>query len=91
MAAEPEEFLPALFESEPLVHLVLRGYLRGLLEGQRIRPGVDPDEAADYLTRMLVSCIGSPGSWDLADREAVRRLVRMQFLAGVVDLGPTGE
>jgi AcrR family transcriptional regulator len=88
VAAEPEEFLPALFESEPLVHLVLRGYLRGLLEGQRLRPGVDPDAAADYLTRMLVSYIGSQGSWNLADRDAVRRLVRTQFLAGVIDLEP---
>ena len=26
--SEPEEFLPALFESEPLVHLVLRDYLQ---------------------------------------------------------------
>jgi len=84
LAAEPEYILAAIFESEPLVLLVLRGYIRELLNGQLLRPGVDPDEAADYLTRMTLTHMGSHGRWDMADEAQVRRLVRSQFLAGVL-------
>jgi AcrR family transcriptional regulator len=86
LAMEPEEFLPALFESDPLVHLVVRDYLRDLLSGQRLAAGVELDDAADYLSRMLLSHIGSPGRWDMSDEEQVRRLVRTQYLAGVLEV-----
>jgi AcrR family transcriptional regulator len=86
LAMEPDEFLPALFESDPLVHLVVRDYLRDLLKGVRLAAGVDLDDAADYLSRMLLSHIGSPGRWDMTDQEQVRRLVRTQYLAGVVEV-----
>ena len=36
---------------------------------------------------MLLIHIGSPGRWDMTDEAQVRRLVRTQFLAGVVALG----
>ena len=39
---------------------------------------------AEYLTRMLLSHIGTAGRWDLADRDQVERLVRTQFLAGII-------
>jgi AcrR family transcriptional regulator len=84
LAMEPEEFLPALFESDPLVHLVVRDYLGDLLQGAQLAPGVDPTDAADYLSRMLLSHIGSPGRWDMTDEAQVRRLVRTQYLAGVL-------
>jgi AcrR family transcriptional regulator len=84
LVSEPDEFLPALFESEPLVHLVLRDYLQVLLENEELAEGVDRDDAADYLARMLLVHIGSPGRWDMTDESQVRRLVRTQFLAGVV-------
>ncbi len=84
LAVEPEEFLPALFESEPLVHFVVRDYLQALLEVEELAPGIEIEEAADYLARMLLAHIGSPGRWDMADEVQVRRLVRTQFLVGVV-------
>jgi AcrR family transcriptional regulator len=84
LAVEPEEFLPALFESEPLVHLVVRDYLLALLAVEELDDGLDVEEAADYLARMLLSHIGSPGRWDMSDEVQVRRLVRTQFLAGVL-------
>ncbi|HKY16906.1 MAG TPA: TetR/AcrR family transcriptional regulator [Microthrixaceae bacterium] len=87
LVSEPDEFLPALFESEPLVHLVLRDYLQELLEAEELRPGLEREEAADYLARMLLVHIGSPGRWDMTDEAQVRRLVRTQFLAGVVASG----
>jgi len=85
LASEPDDFLPRLFESDSLVHEVLRGYLRDLLERERLRPGVDLEEAADYVTRMLLSHVATAGRWDLADERDVRRLVRRQFLAGIVE------
>jgi hypothetical protein len=55
-----------------------------MLVGEELRPGIDPPEAADYLARMLVTHMGSHGRWHLTDDEEVRRLVRTQFLAGVL-------
>jgi len=60
------------------------GYLRRLLDREDLRDGVDPDIAADYLARMLVSYISGSGQWELDDADRVRRLVRTQFLAGII-------
>jgi AcrR family transcriptional regulator len=46
----------------------------------------DPDVAAsyaDFLARMVLSYISSPGRWDLDDPEQVRRLVRAELLGGL--------
>lgn len=85
--AEPEEILSALMSSEPLVHQVLRDYVRELLDSPDLLDGVDLDEAADYVTRMLLAHIGSSGRWDIDDEDEVRRLVQTQFLAGVIAPG----
>ena len=92
LAAEPQEILSALMTSEPIVDVLLREYLRGLLVGQHMAPGVDIDEAADYLGRMVLAHIGSPGRWDTGDPGQVRRLVRTQFLGGILaaEGTPTG-
>jgi hypothetical protein len=84
LTSEPDQLLPTLFESETLVQGVVREYLATLLVGETLQPGVDVSDAADYLGRMLVMHIGSRGRWNLADEAQVRRLVRTQFLAGVV-------
>jgi len=39
-------------------------------------------EAADFLARMALSHITSPGRWDLADPAQLARLVRVELLAG---------
>lgn len=89
---EPEldELVSALRPTETIVHQVIRDYLREMLEveaaHERLRPGVDTSEAADYLTRMILSYLGSPAGWDLTDREQTRRLVRTEFLGGIVRL-----
>ena len=46
--------------------------------------GVDLDEAADFLARMLLSYMGQPGRWNLEDPGQVAQLVRAELLAGVV-------
>lgn len=87
---EPEldELVSALRPSESIVHQVIRDYLRDLIELEgvegRLQPGTDPHEAADYLTRMILSYLGSPAGWDLTDRDQTRRLVRTELLSGIV-------
>jgi len=44
-------------------------------------------EAADFLARMILSYISSPGHWDLGDPEQVAALVRTELLPGVVAAG----
>ena len=48
-------------------------------------PGVDLAESADFVARMILSLITSPGSADPHDPAAVRVLVRTQVLAGILD------
>ncbi|MGH9185298.1 MAG: TetR/AcrR family transcriptional regulator [Acidimicrobiales bacterium] len=84
LESEPGSVLPQLQETTPLLLGVTRDFLRERLGGERLRPGVDPDEAADYLARMVLSYISTGGGWDLDDPDEVRRLVRTQFLAGVL-------
>ena len=84
LASEPDDFLPALSSSDELVRVAIVGYIKDLVARERLVDGVDLDLAAEYLTRMLLSHIGTAGRWDLADRDQVERLVRTQFLAGII-------
>lgn len=88
LRTEPERLLPQLHATMPLVLAVVRGELARLLRDAPLAPGTTPDGAADYLARMVLSFISSQGRWDLTDPEQVRRLVRSQFLAGVLAPGP---
>jgi len=45
--------------------------------------GAELDVAADFLARMVLSYIASPGRWDLDDPEQVALLVRSELLAGI--------
>jgi AcrR family transcriptional regulator len=81
---EPEEIVGRLASSEQLVLLVLVDEMRRMLARESLRAGVDVEVAAEYVSRMLLSYIGTSGRWDLDDESAVRRLVRSQFLGGIV-------
>ena len=59
--------------------LLLRDQDAGL-----VRPGVDLEQAAEYVARLSLSLIASPGRHDLADPAEVRRLVRNELLGGVL-------
>ena len=72
-------------------HRVLRyitAYLRPLLQREadagRLRPDLDLEAAADFVARMALSIMASPGSVDLTDPEQVRELVRNELLAGIL-------
>ncbi|HEX6422744.1 MAG TPA: TetR/AcrR family transcriptional regulator [Acidimicrobiales bacterium] len=89
---EAERIVPELATVVPVVLDALRAELAARLAGERLRPGVAIDEAADLLARLTLSLMSNPGGWDVDDPGAVRRLVRGQLLAGVVerDDGDTG-
>jgi AcrR family transcriptional regulator len=91
--SEPDLLLPLMTVEQHRVLGFITVYLRPLLDAEqaagRVRPGVDLDAAADYVARMLLSLIGSPGRWDLSDPDVVRVLVRDELLGGI--LVPAGS
>lgn len=91
LRAEADQIVPPLYSVMPVVLAALRDVLAGRLAGEPLRPGVDAGEAADLLARMALSFIGTPGSWDMDDPAAVRRLVRGQLLAGIVEAPGEGS
>jgi len=84
LRVEPGEILEELSASGPLVGDAIGSYLLDQLDREQLRDGTDPTEAAEYLTRLFLSYLGSQGQWDLTDPVEVERLVRTQFLAGVI-------
>lgn len=87
---EPERLLPHLSQSAPLVQAAMRDHLRPYLERARLQPGVDPEEAAEWLARNILSFLVATGGWDLDNPGEVRRLVRDNLLAGIVEPGRPG-
>ncbi len=84
LETEPERLLPQLTQSAPLVLETLGGYLAERLEGEQLRPGVDAEQAGNWLARMGLSFILAEGGWDLTDSDEVRRLVRRELLAPIL-------
>jgi hypothetical protein len=70
-------------EAVALVHEQMVAFLLPFLESYGVASGVTIPEAADFLARMLLSHMASPGRWDLADPAEVAKLVRGELLAGV--------
>jgi AcrR family transcriptional regulator len=95
LAQEPGALLPLMTVEQHRVIRYISDYLRPVLATEeaagRLRPGVDVDHAADFLARMGLSLIGSPGRWDLEDPDAVRTLVRTELLAGILRPEPPPE
>lgn len=84
LQTEPEVLLPKLtVESNRTVGLI-SGFLVPYLHEHGLPDGLAVHEAADFLARMILSYISSPGRWDLSDPEEVRTLVRVELLPGVV-------
>ena len=88
---EPDRLLPLLtveaFRILPLIGGFLVPYLERERDAGRLRPGADIGRTADYLARMVLSCIGAAGVYDLDDPEEIRLLVREQLLPGVLAPG----
>lgn len=81
LATEPGAIMPAMTEEVrnlvPAIGRFVESYL--VLEGIP-----DPGPAGEYVARMVVSHIASPGRWDLADPAQVDELVRTEVLAGLL-------
>jgi AcrR family transcriptional regulator len=87
MDTEPERLLPLLTTESaktlPFIADFLLPYLRREADAGRLRLGVDIDRAAEYLARSILSLIGAPGRWDLADPDQVADLVHVELLGGI--------
>ncbi len=85
LTAEAEVLAPPLATVHPMVHDALCAHLRSILaRSGEVRQGVDLDRAADHGARMVLSYVGTSGSWDLTDRAQVDAVVRTRILAGVL-------
>ncbi|MHB8429636.1 MAG: TetR/AcrR family transcriptional regulator [Acidimicrobiales bacterium] len=91
MQTEPDRLLPALTVESVHIREDIASFLGPYLAARDLAPGVDASEAADFLARMVLSYMSSPGRWDLDDPDQVAQLVRAELLAGVVvPGGPSG-
>jgi AcrR family transcriptional regulator len=84
LQTEPELLLPTLTVEATGTQALIAAFLTPYLERHPLAPGIDVAEAADFLSRMALSFIASPGRWDLDDPEQVARLVRAELLGGIV-------
>jgi AcrR family transcriptional regulator len=90
MQTEPEKLLPALTVESNRIRQGIAEFLVPYLRQRGVVEGVDLDEAADFLARMVLSYMSAPGRWDLDDPVQVAQLVRAELLAGVVGPVPPG-
>lgn len=84
---DADQVVPSLAKVIPIVFGVLREEVARRLAHEQLRPDVDVGQASDILARMMVSFMGTSGSWRLDDPDDVRRLVREHLLAGVLAPG----
>lgn len=91
LQTEPESVLPTLTVESNRIRGVIADFLVPSLRRHDLVEGIDLDEAADFLARMILSTMGSPGRWDLDDPEQVTRLVRGELLAGIVEADRPGR
>jgi AcrR family transcriptional regulator len=88
MDPDLQVLLAAVRPSEPIIHGVIRDYMRDALADElatgTLREGTDIEAASDYLMRMLLSWLGSPAGVDITDEAEARRVVRSQFLVGIL-------
>jgi AcrR family transcriptional regulator len=81
LETEPERLLPQLHLDTARVRGWITAFIVPVLPADRLPDGVTVNEAADYVSRMVLSFIGTQGRWDLRDRAQVRELVQTEILA----------
>jgi AcrR family transcriptional regulator len=87
LETEPAVLLPKLTVESEGTYTVIATFLDPYLERHELAPGVDRRDAAEFLARMILSYIASPGRWTLDDPDQVAQLVRAELLAGIVPPG----
>lgn len=88
LETEPDRLMPLITVEQHHVIEYLAAFFLPLLERDRaaglVRGTVDLPRAAEYVARMALSLIASPGRHDLGDPDDLRRLVRSELLGGVL-------
>jgi AcrR family transcriptional regulator len=88
---EPDRLVPLITVEANRILPMIGAFLVPFLERERtagrLREGADLGRTADYVARMVLSCIGAPGIYDFDDPAEIRLLVREQLLAGVLSPG----
>jgi AcrR family transcriptional regulator len=84
LQTEPETLLPKLTVEAAGTQELIAQFLEPYLERHRLAPGVDRQEAAEFLARMALSYVAAPGRWDLDDPAQVAPLVRAELLGGIL-------
>jgi AcrR family transcriptional regulator len=91
LETEPARLITLITLQQHRVIGAIAGYFQPLLERDRehgrLRASVDLPECAEYVARMSLSLMASPGRHDLTDPAEVRRLVRGELLGGVLASG----
>jgi hypothetical protein len=84
LETEPELLLPKLTTEATRVTALISGFLVPYLSAEHLAAGVQIHEAADFLARMILSYITTPGRFDLEDPDQVAQLVRTELLGGIL-------
>jgi len=89
LRTEPDVLLPKLTVESNRTFGMISSFLEPYLREHGLAQGVDVHEAADFLARMILSHIATPGRWDFDDPAQVSQLVRAEMLAGATGIpGP---
>ena len=83
LQTEPELLIPQLNVDSDRIRGFIRAFLVPHIPPEALPPGTTAVEAADYVSRMLLSFIGAQGRWDLTDRAQVRELVCTELVGGL--------
>jgi AcrR family transcriptional regulator len=87
LETEPDRLNALITVQQHRVIGAIAAYFLPLLERDRaaghVDPSVDLAQCAEYVARLSLSLIASPGRHDLADRAEVDHLVRRELLGGV--------
>ncbi len=88
LETEPDRLTALITVQQDRVIDAIAAYFLPLLERDRaaglVAGDVDLAPVAEYVARLSLSLIASPGRHDLADPAEVRRLVRAELLGGVL-------
>lgn len=84
LETEPHLLLPKLTVEAAGTQKTIAAFLEPYLSSHPLAPGMTPRTAADFLARMALSYISSPGRWDLDDPADVALLVRAELLGGIL-------
>ncbi|HEX5587999.1 MAG TPA: helix-turn-helix domain-containing protein [Acidimicrobiia bacterium] len=89
LETEPDRLIPLITVEQHRLIAYISAYFRPLLERDRergvVRADADLAQGAEYVARMALSLVASPGRHDLDDPSEVHRLVRRELLGGLLD------